>query len=145
AVSRAGERLAAFRDDIFRLARVDRHDIVLDLNGGTGLLTWEALRHAPDGQVWALAGTPGDAEALAEAAAGLPELQRPVVATRSTMDLRSDLAAAHEGTLPSFDVVLGRDALGWGDARPRSEEHTSELQSRENLVCRLLLEKKKNK
>src|SRR5690606_41227454 len=28
---------------------------------------------------------------------------------------------------------------GWG----RSEEHTSELQSRENLVCRLLLEKKK--
>src|SRR5207302_8484231 len=28
-------------------------------------------------------------------------------------------------------------------ARPRSEEHTSELQSRENLVCRLLLEKKK--
>src|SRR5690606_41455257 len=28
---------------------------------------------------------------------------------------------------------------------PRSEEHTSELQSRENLVCRLLLEKKKNK
>src|SRR5690606_42039692 len=28
---------------------------------------------------------------------------------------------------------------------PRSEEHTSELQSRENLVCRLLLEKKKQK
>src|SRR5215475_15796468 len=27
----------------------------------------------------------------------------------------------------------------------RSEEHTSELQSRENLVCRLLLEKKKKK
>src|SRR2546430_8929528 len=37
------------------------------------------------------------------------------------------------------------------DARPhrvahvRSEEHTSELQSQSNLVCRLLLEKKKNK
>src|SRR5436309_9000570 len=31
----------------------------------------------------------------------------------------------------------------WGPARSmRSEEHTSELQSRENLVCRLLLEKK---
>src|SRR2546427_8893185 len=27
--------------------------------------------------------------------------------------------------------------------RPRSEEHTSELQSRSNLICRLLLEKKK--
>src|SRR5690606_41836829 len=37
-----------------------------------------------------------------------------------------------------------------GGARPtracrRSEEHTSELQSRENLVCRLLLEKKNDK
>src|SRR5690606_41392101 len=30
------------------------------------------------------------------------------------------------------------------EARARSEEHTSELQSRENLVCRLLLEKKNN-
>src|SRR5690606_40261123 len=30
-------------------------------------------------------------------------------------------------------------------ASGRSEEHTSELQSRENLVCRLLLEKKKKK
>src|SRR5690606_40129305 len=38
-------------------------------------------------------------------------------------------------------VVLGHPV---GAARgPRSEEHTSELQSRENLVCRLLLEKKK--
>src|SRR5690606_42146936 len=32
-----------------------------------------------------------------------------------------------------------------GACRQRSEEHTSELQSRENLVCRLLLEKKKKK
>src|SRR5690606_20719616 len=32
----------------------------------------------------------------------------------------------------------------WGSSS-RSEEHTSELQSRENLVCRLLLEKKKYK
>src|SRR5688572_30989769 len=35
----------------------------------------------------------------------------------------------------------------WGRPRPcfRSEEHTSELQSQSNLVCRLLLEKKKKK
>src|SRR3712207_6885617 len=32
-----------------------------------------------------------------------------------------------------------------GPERPRSEEHTSELQSRQYLVCRLLLEKKKKK
>src|SRR3712207_8631556 len=32
----------------------------------------------------------------------------------------------------------------WGVGPARSEEHTSELQSRQYLVCRLLLEKKKN-
>src|SRR3712207_8582431 len=36
-----------------------------------------------------------------------------------------------------------RENAGGGRAR-RSEEHTSELQSRQYLVCRLLLEKKKN-
>src|SRR5688572_32857658 len=35
--------------------------------------------------------------------------------------------------------------LAGGNIRARSEEHTSELQSQSNLVCRLLLEKKKRK
>src|SRR2546421_10035718 len=38
---------------------------------------------------------------------------------------------------------LGVEAVG--RALDRSEEHTSELQSRSDLVCRLLLEKKKNR
>src|SRR5205809_7976681 len=43
-------------------------------------------------------------------------------------------------------VANGVDALGDRlRAGVRSEEHTSELQSRLHLVCRLLLEKKKNK
>src|SRR2546427_9427340 len=36
-----------------------------------------------------------------------------------------------------------KDRIGGGAERVRSEEHTSELQSQSNLVCRLLLEKKK--
>src|SRR3712207_7777643 len=38
----------------------------------------------------------------------------------------------------------GRDCLPRESWSPRSEEHTSELQSRQYLVCRLLLEKKTN-
>src|SRR2546427_5436396 len=38
-----------------------------------------------------------------------------------------------------------QDDRAEGPAPWRSEEHTSELQSQSNLVCRLLLEKKKNK
>src|SRR5690606_39883628 len=41
-----------------------------------------------------------------------------------------------------YHSVMVQGVLGLSE-RPRSEEHTSELQSRENLVCRLLLEKKK--
>src|SRR5690606_40389585 len=48
-----------------------------------------------------------------------------------------------ETTLLVAPWTLG-DFLDFNDfLDPRSEEHTSELQSRENLVCRLLLEKKK--
>src|SRR5690606_40020056 len=40
------------------------------------------------------------------------------------------------------ELLPGKTGLVLGFAALRSEEHTSELQSRENLVCRLLLEKK---
>src|SRR5947209_12183050 len=42
--------------------------------------------------------------------------------------------------LSACEVVTGPEE---GEAKIRSEEHTSELQSRQYLVCRLLLEKKK--
>src|SRR2546426_9219518 len=64
------------------------------------------------------------------AVARLELLQEPRVATRS------------EKPLPFADVELAV-GLEFGCGH-RSEEHTSELQSPCNLVCRLLLEKKKN-
>src|SRR5215211_4865262 len=42
-----------------------------------------------------------------------------------------------------YDLVHAHYAAPGGDAVRRSEEHTSELQSHSDLVCRLLLEKKK--
>src|SRR2546430_10522574 len=47
-----------------------------------------------------------------------------------------------DGLVPAGFAADGR--AGNGRGRGRSEEHTSELQSQSNLVCRLLLEKKKN-
>src|SRR5690606_11961907 len=54
----------------------------------------------------------------------------------ATLDLRLTDAASLSAPSNSRARPLRR-------RRSRSEEHTSELQSRENLVCRLLLEKKK--
>src|SRR5438270_8985654 len=55
---------------------------------------------------------------------------------------RSELTAAYEksGTLPPEEPFFSADGI----TLFRSEEHTSELQSQSNIVCRLLLEKKKN-
>src|SRR3712207_7150314 len=53
--------------------------------------------------------------------------------------LANPLVRLDEG---AADVAILDQRLGVGD---RSEEHTSELQSRQYLVCRLLLEKKKYK
>src|SRR3712207_7571762 len=47
------------------------------------------------------------------------------------------------GWLRGVYLQLSGHRLAGSSARKRSEEHTSELQSRQYLVCRLLLEKKK--
>src|SRR5690606_32383544 len=73
----------------------------------------------------------------------------PICFTSGTLIATPDGERAVE-TLRPGDLVMTRDhgpqELRWVGMRVmRSEEHTSELQSRENLVCRLLLEKKKHR
>src|SRR5690606_40775914 len=99
-----------------------------------------------------------------------PHRHLPSFPTRRSSDLTSQPSSVRIGgppapmRLPSHSPWRGRMISAWSpqDRRssenasqidggrrwnvtylPRSEEHTSELQSRENLVCRLLLEKKK--
>src|SRR3712207_7822129 len=57
--------------------------------------------------------------------------------------LQGGLQGAADGVRARGATVVG-DHLGGKRRIGRSEEHTSELQSRQYLVCRLLLEKKKN-
>src|SRR5688572_32009096 len=72
----------------------------------------------------------------------------------------SDQGSAREIVAFAQKASSSEEIIGWAAARPlkfapgesrrysntgRSEEHTSELQSQSNLVCRLLLEKKKKK
>src|SRR5690606_40526646 len=69
-------------------------------------------------------------------------LSIPHVSVLKPTDIVMALQALNrESEEPIFGVCQG--FIGGGLAGERSEEHMSELQSRENLVCRLLLEKKK--
>src|SRR3712207_8669521 len=61
--------------------------------------------------------------------------------TTSTINRGSSI-----GAMPTMEAVYPQNPAlpsSQGDSEVRSEEHTSELQSRQYLVCRLLLEKKK--
>src|SRR3712207_6992742 len=73
----------------------------------------------------------------------------PEQADRLNRMQRRTLPDGWDADLPEFPAdargLAGRDANGrvLNAVAARSEEHTSELQSRQYLVCRLLLEKKK--
>src|SRR5690349_24157990 len=63
---------------------------------------------------------------------------------RSFHDIASDGTETLTGCPTGFDTAAVHTVAAAADGT-RSEEHTSELQSRRDLVCRLLLEKKKKK
>ncbi len=110
-LSQVGEQLASTRDRLFAIAELQRHHVVLDLNAGSGLLTWEALRRVPEGGVFARACTREDAAALQEQTLGLPELTRPVVVFSNHL---SELPAILARKVPDvrFDWIVGRNAIG---------------------------------
>src|SRR5882762_2450776 len=72
------------------------------------------------------------------------DLEEVVEAMVAELAAHATLLVAAPDPLHRLRVVVP-DPHGAGTDAARSEEHTSELQSHLNLVCRLLLEKKKKK
>src|SRR3712207_8752011 len=76
--------------------------------------------------------------------AKLSEIRKPMLAASATMNsLVSTVPTTLRGSIRPLESRVGVE-IG-PHPPPRSEEHTSELQSRQYLVCRLLLEKKKSR
>lgn len=109
-VSTTGDFLGRVRDRLLDAARLERHHLVADINAGSGLLTWEALRRAPEGGVWSLAFEERDRSALQEQAGRLPEMERPVVLLGGVEDLPRLLAQRNEAGM-LFDAIVGRNLL----------------------------------
>jgi putative ATPase len=105
-----GEQLAGLRDRVMAAAAIERHSLVLDLNAGSGLLTWEAVRRAPVGGVWALAADARTAETLRGQGANLETLSQPVILSGALAELPDLVAAQGQGEV-HFDAIVGRNAL----------------------------------
>ena len=91
-VNQTGQKLGEIRDRLFNFAQPQRHHLILDLNGKSGLLTWEALRQVPEGGVFSCVRNALEASAINQQAASLPELLRPQVFSSSLKDLSTALA-----------------------------------------------------
>src|SRR5690606_16832135 len=115
AIADTGQNLGHIRDRLFELAAVQRHHLVLDLNAGTGLLLWEAVRRAPEGGVWALTSDPQTGDVLRQQAQRLPELQRPVILVGTPAELDYLLALRGEEDV-RFDRVLARNPFTQKDS-----------------------------
>jgi putative ATPase len=109
-VSRTSQQLSTIRDTIFSDLTLSRHHLLLDLNAGEGLLSWEALRCVPEGGVWSLCADAAAASALQSRAEALSELERPRILIGAVKDLPDLLERAGEGEV-RFDAVVGRNAL----------------------------------
>jgi putative ATPase len=106
----AGRRLAEQRDRLFGAVTIKRHDRVLVVNAGSGLLVWEALRQAPEGGVWAWAHDEQEAAALRQTGERLSEVERPIVLHGPVHALAELMTRAEQGDV-RFDVVLGHSTL----------------------------------
>src|SRR2546422_4771332 len=84
----------------------------------------------------------GDLLELVDAPLAGPECLGPVLGGSDDQD---DVLADLDVPVPVDDQDFDHVEVLQGPLPDRSEEHTSELQSRLHLVCRLLLEKKKKK
>lgn len=127
-VSRVGEQLGAVRDRLLDAVALQRHSRILDCNAGTGLLTWEALRRAPEGGVWALTDDRQAAVALQQQAERLPEIERPMVMLGDLQHVSELLQQSGEDTL-RFDAIVGRNVL------TRCAEKTAVLAQLRACLC----------
>src|SRR5438034_3444848 len=74
----------------------------------------------------------------------LPALGRPAITSSAPSRSRSPSGAVARSPAMRSRTARHAAVTRAGLTGPRSEEHTSELQSHSDLVCRLLLEKKKD-
>ncbi|RYX98807.1 AAA family ATPase, partial [bacterium] len=109
AIGQTPEILREVRQEIFNLAQVNRETLLLDLTGGTGFLTWEAIRRCFAGGVWTRSDTQAQAQAMLEWCKHIALLNRPELFVSSIDDLDNYFSALEEK--PLFDVIIGLDIL----------------------------------
>ncbi len=91
-------------------AGITKQSLVLDLNGRTGLLAFEAMRQTPEGGVWILVHDDRAYETLRGLVKDLPAVSRPQIIRTRLAHFNRDIRNA-AGREVRFDAMLGRNLL----------------------------------
>jgi putative ATPase len=93
------------RDSFFNLLALKRGDLILDLNCGTGLFTFESLRQSPDGAVFSMTENATHFDTIKGYSSSIGELERPNFLLSSYNDLVSKIDNAE------FTAIIGRNVI----------------------------------
>lgn len=107
ALGQATEILGKIRKEIFSLSNVKRENLLLDITGGSGLLTWEACRRCYAGGVWTRCDDPDQLKAFQEWVKHMEILNRPELFLSQLDNLKDYFGQVNEK--PVFDIILGLD------------------------------------
>jgi putative ATPase len=136
-VRAAGElsaQLDHVRTRIFGALELARHHVVLDVDAGSGLLTWEAIRRVPEGSVWALCTDRTAAVGVREMASQhLNELDRPIILEGPIPRLGTLVGLQQEDGI-HFDAIVARNAFGDIDEREEAMRATAGLLAPEGRI-----------
>jgi putative ATPase len=109
ATGQHSESLEALREHLLKRLRLQRHDVVLDINSGTGLLGWEIMRQTPEGGVWMHVKNANRAKILEEMAGHLSKIDRPVILFGPLSKLQ-DQIKQHVSSI-RYNAICGRNVL----------------------------------
>ena len=100
--------LEDMRNTLFQRLKLQRHDRVLDVNAGSGLLIWEAFRHVPEGGVWGIVQDSQDFEVLQHYSKNFEHVEQP---SFLNMELQEGLKELNKGGNHQFDIIIGRNVF----------------------------------
>ncbi len=99
---------ADLRGRIFRNTSLARYSRVFDVNAGSGLLVWEALRRVPEGSVYCLVESEESKRIIENYSSILPDPERPVLLT-GTLALFDPANHPELEKSLRFDAIIGRN------------------------------------
>ncbi len=97
--------LSNIREKIFSSLSLQRHDRILDINAGSGLLLWEVLRKCPEGGVWGIVSTDTEISSLEHYSSHFLETEKPVL---FKTDIFKNQSLPFEEGL-KFEAIIGRN------------------------------------